>query len=218
VAEERAAAPDSLVAAAEREARTLRHDHIGTEHLLLGVLSQADEVGARALGALGVTLGDARAHVMRIVGLPDEPSPPALPLTPPARDALAGALREAIELGRTTPGPEHVLLALLRERDGVAVRVMLGAGVDPRRLREEVRGLAASGAPAGAGPPAAGADARAPRPGAPARPPPPGAPPPDRLVGGYALLGVLAAGGPAAALLREHGVDEDAVAELLRRA
>jgi ATP-dependent Clp protease ATP-binding subunit ClpC len=209
VAEERAAAPDSLVAAAEREARTLRHDHIGTEHLLLGVLSQADEVGARALGALGVTLGDARAHVMRIVGLPDEPSPPALPLTPPARDALAGALREAIELGRTTPGPEHVLLALLRERDGVAVRVMLGAGVDPRRLREEVRGLAASGAPAGAGPPAAGADARAPR---------PGAPPPDRLVGGYALLGVLAAGGPAAALLREHGVDEDAVAELLRRA
>jgi ATP-dependent Clp protease ATP-binding subunit ClpC len=202
VAEERAAAPDSLVAAAEREARTLRHDHIGTEHLLLGVLSQADEVGARALGAPGVTLGDARAHVMRIVGLPDEPSPPALPLTPPARDALAGALREAIELGRTTPGPEHVLLALLRERDGVAVRVLLGAGVDPRRLREEVRALASADAPA-EGATAAAAHR--------------GAPPPDRLVGGYALLGVLAAGGPAADLLRAHGVDEDAVGELLRR-
>jgi ATP-dependent Clp protease ATP-binding subunit ClpC len=202
-------APDPLAAAAEREARTLRHDHIGTEHLLLGVLAQAGGVGARALGALGLTLGDARAQVMRIVGLPAGPSPPALPLTPAARDALAGGLREAIELGRTEPAPEHVLLALLRERDGVAVRVLLGAGVDPRRLREEVRTLAAEPGPG----PAPGAE-------------PPGAPgvgavdvaaaASDRLLGGYALLGVLAAGGPAADLLRARGIDEAAVAELLR--
>jgi ATP-dependent Clp protease ATP-binding subunit ClpC len=191
----------AAVEAAEAEARTLRHDHIGTEHLLLGVLSQADDVGARALGALGVTLGEARAHVMRIVGLPEGPSPPELPMTPPARDALAGALREAIELGGTAVGPEHVLLALLRERDGVAVRVLLGAGVDPRRLREEVRALAMAEAPAAS----TGAGAE------------PGAPAPERLVGGYALLGVLAAGGPAAELLRSRGVDEAAIAELLRR-
>jgi ATP-dependent Clp protease ATP-binding subunit ClpC len=197
-------APDPLAAAAEREARTLRHDHIGTEHLLLGVLAQAGGVGARALGALGLTLGDARAQVMRIVGLPAGPSPPALPLTPAARDALAGGLREAIELGRTEPAPEHVLLALLRERDGVAMRVLLGAGVDPRRLREEVRALAAEPAPAGAPVAPAGgavdvADAAS-----------------DRLLGAYALLGVLAAGGPAAELLRSRGVDEAAVAELVR--
>jgi ATP-dependent Clp protease ATP-binding subunit ClpC len=201
MAEQRSDATGALLAAAEREARTLRHDHIGTEHLLLGVLAQTGEVGAQALGALGVTLGDARAQVMRIVGLPDGPSPPQLPITPPARHALAGALREAIELGRTTPGPEHVLLALLRERDGVAVRVLLGAGVDPRRLREEVRTRA--DAPALPAPASAGgvdvADAAS-----------------DRLLGGYALLGVLAAGGPAADLLRARGVDEAAVAELLR--
>jgi ATP-dependent Clp protease ATP-binding subunit ClpC len=196
---------NAAMEAAEAEARTLRHDHIGTEHLLLGVLSQADEVGARALGALGVTLGEARAQVMRIVGLPEGPSPPELPMTPPARDALAGALREAIELGGTAVGPEHVLLAVLRERDGVAVRVLLGAGVDPRRLREEVRALAAAGV--GAAPAEAGTAAGA----------QPGAPTPDRLVGGYALLGVLAAGGPAAELLRSRGVDEAAIAELLRR-
>jgi ATP-dependent Clp protease ATP-binding subunit ClpC len=194
-------AATAAVSSAEEEARTLRHDHIGTEHLLLGVLAQENEVGARALATMGVTLGEARAQVMRIVGLPDGPSPPDLPTTPPARDALAGALREAIELGRTTPGPEHVLLALLRERDGVAVRVLLGAGVDPRRLREEVRTRAdAPGLPA---PASAGgvdvADAAS-----------------DRLLGGYALLGVLAAGGPAADLLRARGVDEAAVAELLR--
>jgi ATP-dependent Clp protease ATP-binding subunit ClpA len=188
----------AAVSAAEAEARTLHHDHIGTEHLLLGVLSQSAEVGARALGALGVTLGEARAQVMRIVGLPGGPSPPELPMTPPARDALGGALREAIELGDTSVGPEHVLLALLRERDGVAVRVLLGAGVDPRRLREEVRALAAASAAAGAAAPA-------------------DEPAPERVLGGYALLGVLAAGGPAADLLRSRGVDEAAVGELLRR-
>jgi ATP-dependent Clp protease ATP-binding subunit ClpC len=197
-------ATDALVAVAEREARTLRHDHVGTEHLLLAVLAQAGEVGARALGALGLTLADARAQVMRIVGLPEGPSPPTLPLTPPARDALAGALREAIELGRTSPGAEHVLLALLRERDGVAVRVLLGAGVDPRRLRAEVRSLAAE--PPSDAPPAAeraGAIDVA-------------AAATERLLGAYAVLGVLAAGGPAAELLRSRGIDEDAVAELLR--
>ncbi len=136
---------------------------------------------------------------MRTVGLPEHASPPELPMTPPARDALANALREAIELGATTVAPEHVLLALLRERDGVAVRVLLGASIDPRALRDEVRRRAAAALAAGAAPiaelPPAGRD--------------------DRAVGAFALLGVLAAGGPAADLLRAHGVDEDAVRPLL---
>ena len=192
-------APGEVLAAAEREARTLRHTRIGTEHLLLGVLGRADEPGARALATLGVTLGAARAQVMRIVGLPETPSPPTLPLTPPARDALAGALREAIELGGTTVGAEHVLLAVLRERDGVAVRILRDAGVDPRRLRDEIASATAeiaaeSTAAATAGAPVAAVDA---------------------AVGAHALLGVLAAGGPAAAMLREHGVDEAAVRGLL---
>jgi len=192
-------APGEVLAAAEREARTLRHTRIGTEHLLLGVLGRADEPGARALAALGVTLGAARAQVMRIVGLPETPSPPTLPLTPPARDALAGALREAIELGGTTVGAEHVLLAVLRERDGVAVRILRDAGVDPRRLRDEIASATAEiaserTAAATAGAPVAAVDA---------------------AVGAHALLGVLAAGGPAAALLREHGIDEGAVGDLL---
>jgi ATP-dependent Clp protease ATP-binding subunit ClpC len=188
-------AAQEVVSAAEREARTLRHTRIGTEHLLLGVLGRQDEAGARALGKLGVTLGAARAQVMRIVGLPETPSPPALPLTPPARDALAGALREAIECGRTEVEPEHVLLAVLRERDSVAVRVLRDAGVDPRRLREEVA-AAATIEPAAA--PAALSRAR-----------------PDGGVGAHALLGILAAGGPAADLLRSRGIDEDVVAGLL---
>jgi ATP-dependent Clp protease ATP-binding subunit ClpA len=198
-----------VVDSAEQEARTLRHTRIGTEHLLLGVLSQPEEPGARALAKLGVTLGAARAQVMRIVGLPETPSPPALPITPQARDALAGALREAIELGRTTVSPEHVLLALLRERDSVAVRVLRDAGVDPRRLREEVGAAVAATAHA----PSAGAGP------APPAPPAAGAPDPaDGVVGAYALLGVLGAGGPAAELLRAHGIDEAAVSALLEAA
>jgi ATP-dependent Clp protease ATP-binding subunit ClpC len=204
VAEELSEPVRGLVAAAETEARTLRHDHIGTEHLLLGVLSEPREVGARALAALGLTLADARAQVMRAVGLPAAPSPPRLPITPPARDALAGALREAIELGRTIAGPEHVLLALLRERDGVGVRVLVGAGVDPRRLREEVR---AQSEAAGAASPSPGAAADAVEGAA--------AEGHRGEAGVFALLGILAAGGPAAGLLRRHGVDEAAARALL---
>jgi ATP-dependent Clp protease ATP-binding subunit ClpC len=191
----------AVVAAAEREARTLRHTRVGTEHLLLGVLSRPEEVGARALGTLGVTLGEARAQVMRIVGLPDDPSPPSLPMTPPARDALGGALREAIELGETEVAAEHVLLALLRERDGVAVRVLRDAGVDPRRLREAIAAATREDREDG------GAGR--------AGPPGPAPTTPHDAAGAYALLGVLAAGGPAAELLRARGVDEAAVRALL---
>jgi ATP-dependent Clp protease ATP-binding subunit ClpC len=204
VAEELSEAVRRLVGAAEAEARTLRHDHIGTEHLLLAVLSEPQQVGARALAAFGLTLADARAQVMRAVGLPADPSPPQLPITPPARDALAGALREAIELGRTTAAAEHVLLALLRERDGVGVRVLVGAGVDPRRLREAVRALSEAAAVVPAGPrEAAGAAGGAAGEGH------------HGEAGAFALLGILAAGGPAAELLRRHGIDESSARGLL---
>jgi ATP-dependent Clp protease ATP-binding subunit ClpA len=186
-----------LVAAAEEEARRLHHARLGTEHLLLGVLSRPDAPGARALAKLGVTLGPTRAQVMRIVGLPETPSPPALTQTPMTRSALAGALREAIESGETTVASEHVLLAMLRERDSLAVRVLRDAGVDPRRLREEV--AAAVAAPSEPQPPQPDVDTD------------------GAALGAHVLLGVLAAGGPAADLLRAHGVDEAAVGTLLRR-
>jgi ATP-dependent Clp protease ATP-binding subunit ClpC len=182
-----------VVVAAQEEARTMRHDHIGTEHLLLGVLHQHEEPGARALAALGVGLGDARAQVVRVVGLPEEPSPAQLPMTAAARDALGNALREAIELGGTRVGPEHVLLAVLRERDGVAVRILLGLGTDQRRVREAVRQAVATAEPREEDEPGI-ADA----------------------TGAYALLGLLAADGPAAALLRAHGIDEQVARRLLR--
>jgi ATP-dependent Clp protease ATP-binding subunit ClpA len=190
----------AVVAAAEAEARKLRHDRLGTEHLLLGVLSHPDEPGARALAKLGVTLGPTRAQVMRIVGLPETPSPPALTHTPMARSALGGALREAIEAGHTTVASEHVLLAMLRERDSLAVRVLRDAGVDPRTLREEVAAAAAAPSPTATG----RGDAPDPGPGD------------GTALGAHVLLGVLAAGGPAADLLRAHGVDEAAVGALLR--
>jgi ATP-dependent Clp protease ATP-binding subunit ClpA len=188
-----------VVAAAEQEARKLHHARLGTEHLLLGVLSRPDQPGARALAKLGVTLGPTRAQVMRIVGLPETPSPPALTQTPMARSALAGALREAIEVGHTTVASEHVLLAMLRERDSLAVRILRDAGVDPRRLREEIASAVA-----------------APVPVAPDVPDADPMPADGAALGAHVLLGVLAAGGPAADLLRAHGVDEAAVGALLR--
>src|SRR4051794_28754463 len=120
---------------------------------------------------------------MRIVGLPETPSPPELPLTPPARDALAGSLREAIELGETEAGAEHVLLALLRERDSIAVRVLRDAGIDARRLREAIAAAAAEYPRGGAGGegPAPPPPPPPPRAHPPPRPPPPGRPPPRAL-------------------------------------
>jgi ATP-dependent Clp protease ATP-binding subunit ClpA len=138
---------------------------------------------------------------MRIVGLPETPSPPALTRTPMARGALAGALREAIEVGCTTVSSEHLLLAMLRERDSLAVRVLRDAGVDPRRLREEIAAAAAVPVPAAAGDASPDADPMAAD---------------GAALGAHVLLGVLAAGGPAADLLRAHGVDEAAVGALLR--
>jgi ATP-dependent Clp protease ATP-binding subunit ClpC len=184
------------VLAAQEEARGLHHPHVGTEHLLLGVLHDGEGPAARALAGLGITLGTARADVMRALGLPAQASPERLALTTGAEEALARALREAIELGSTEIGPEHILLAIMRERYGVALRVLVARGADVRRIREALNGaLRTANGPA----------------------PPPPAPDAGHAESAlYALLGILASGGPAASLLRAHGVDEAAVQRLLR--
>jgi ATP-dependent Clp protease ATP-binding subunit ClpC len=127
-----------VVVLAQEEARVLRHNYIGTEHLLLGLLREADGVAARVLGGLDVSLEEVRGEVARIVGEGDNESQGQIPFTPRAKKVLEWALREALSLGHNYIGTEHILLGLVRETEGVAARILNDLEVDADRVRQEV--------------------------------------------------------------------------------
>jgi ATP-dependent Clp protease ATP-binding subunit ClpC len=126
------------VVLAQDEARGLRHNYIGTEHLLLGLLRDEDGIAARVLGQLGVTLEEVRAQVERIVGAGGDVAAGQIPFTPRAKKVLELSLREAIAMGHGYIGTEHILLGLVRENDGVAARILLDFGADAERIRGAV--------------------------------------------------------------------------------
>jgi ATP-dependent Clp protease ATP-binding subunit ClpC len=113
-----------VVVLAQDEARTLRHNYIGTEHLLLGLLRE-DGAAARALDEFDVTFEKVQAQVARIIGQGDEVTTGQIPFTPRAKKVLELSLREALDNGDNYIGPEHILLGLLREGEGVAARILM---------------------------------------------------------------------------------------------
>jgi ATP-dependent Clp protease ATP-binding subunit ClpC len=123
-----------IVVVAHQEARLMRHGHIGTEHLLVALAEQPD------VAALGLTRERARAEVVRTVGLGevDGDQYGQIPFTTAAREALEGALGEAMRLGHRQIRPDHLLLAVLRQRDGVARRILVAAGAVPSEFRDAV--------------------------------------------------------------------------------
>jgi ATP-dependent Clp protease ATP-binding subunit ClpC len=165
----------SVIAAARQETALMQHRHVGTEHLLVALAGEPE------VAALGLDPERARAEVVKTVGLGDHAAAGELRFTAAAQEALEDALREAMRLGQHEIRPGHVLLGVLRQRDGVARRILVGAGATPSELRDAiVRRL--EGAP----PEVVDEDARA-------------------------LLGILARGGSVASALRRRGVDEDFV-------
>src|SRR5690242_13811286 len=103
-----------VVVYAQDEARSLRHNYIGTEHLLLGVLREQEGVGAQVLDRLGVSVDEVRSRVARIVGQGDEATGGQIPFTPRAKKVLELSLREAAALKHTYIGTEHILLEIGR--------------------------------------------------------------------------------------------------------
>ena len=129
---------------AQEEARLLGQGFIGTEHILLGLLHQDGGVG-RVLVELGASLPTVREKVADTIGLAGGAvgSPP---FTPRAKKVLELSLREALQLGHHTIGPEHLLLGLVREGEGVGCQILIGLPVDLADLRQHVmRRLAAAG-------------------------------------------------------------------------
>jgi ATP-dependent Clp protease ATP-binding subunit ClpC len=127
------------VVQAQDEARTLNHDFIGTEHILLGLVGEGHGVAAKALESLGVSMEAVRHRVEDIV-------PPGqvevrtghIPFTPRAKKVLELSLSEAKLLGHRYIGTEHILLGLLREGEGVAAQVLAALGADLDGVRERV--------------------------------------------------------------------------------
>jgi ATP-dependent Clp protease ATP-binding subunit ClpC len=127
-----------VVVLAQDEARALRHNYIGTEHLLLGLLREQEGLAARALGELGVELDAVRAQVAQIVGTGEEATAGQIPFTPRAKKVLELSLREARAMSHQYIGTEHILLGLARENEGVAARLLLDLGVDAETIRKTV--------------------------------------------------------------------------------
>jgi ATP-dependent Clp protease ATP-binding subunit ClpC len=125
------------VVLAQEEARAFGHGSVAPEHLLLGVLGVEDGAAARALAGFGLTAERGRADVERITGRGSQAPHGSLPFTPRSRAVVEQALREAMSLGNDEVGTEHMVLALLGDRDGVAGRV-LRAVAGPEVMRGAV--------------------------------------------------------------------------------
>jgi ATP-dependent Clp protease ATP-binding subunit ClpC len=130
-----------VVVLAQEEARALKHNHIGTEHILLGLLREEEGLAARVLESLEITVERARAQVQRIVGSGEEATSGQIPFTPRAKKVLELSLNEALSLGHNYIGTEHLLIGLIRENEGVAIRVLIDCGADPEKIRNAVIGM-----------------------------------------------------------------------------
>ena len=127
-----------VIVLAQDEARLLNHNYIGTEHILLGLIHEGEGVGAKALESLGITLEGVREQVREIITEGTQAPTGHIPFTPRAKKVLELSLREALQLGHGYIGTEHILLGLLREGDGVAVKVLTRMGAQPAAVRQEV--------------------------------------------------------------------------------
>ena len=129
------------VVLAQEEARRLNHPYIGTEHVLLGLLNDADGVTHQVLTSYGIDLSTVRQSVVQLIGEGTEAPPSHIPFTPRAKKVLELALREALQIGHNYIGSEHVLLGLIREEEGVAAQILTQYGAHLDTIRMTVREL-----------------------------------------------------------------------------
>jgi ATP-dependent Clp protease ATP-binding subunit ClpC len=145
-----------VVVLAQDEARALHHNYIGTEHILLGLLREERGLAARVLTAVDVKIEPVRDKVRAIVGEGDEVAAGQIPFTPRAKKVLELGLRESQAMSHDYIGTEHLLLAIAREGDGVAVQILDELGAGGERIRREMNrqlGVGRGAGPGGAPPP-----------------------------------------------------------------
>ena len=127
-----------VVVLAQEEARLLKHNYIGTEHLLLALVHEGQGMAARALAEFEMPLDQLREDVTKMVGTGASAPGGHIPFTPRAKKVLELSLREALALHHTYIGTEHILLGLLREGDGVAAQILKERAGDLLKVRMAV--------------------------------------------------------------------------------
>lgn len=130
-----------VIMLSQEEARRMGHNFVGTEQLFLGVVGQRQGMGAKALKSLGVTLKKARKEVENYIGRGTGFVASEIPFTPRAKRVLEMAVQEGKDIGQNYVGTEHILLALLAEEDGVAIRTIEKLGIDITQLRKKTLDL-----------------------------------------------------------------------------
>ncbi len=126
---------------AQEEAQRLGNNYIGTEHILLGIISEGESLAAKVLESLGVNLSKVRQEVEAIVGRGGQTVQQEMVFTPRAKRVIELAFEEARQLNHNYIGTEHLLLGLIREGEGVAARVLTNLGVDPAKVRVQTTSL-----------------------------------------------------------------------------
>jgi ATP-dependent Clp protease ATP-binding subunit ClpC len=128
-----------VVVKAQDEARFLKQNYIGTEHILLGLIDEREGIAARVFYELNLSVEEIRSSVKEVVTEGSSESYEHIPFTPRAKKVLELSLREALQMGHNYIGTEHILLGLLREGEGVAARVLNGMGITLDNVKEKIK-------------------------------------------------------------------------------
>ena len=131
----------SVVSHAQHEVQLLRHNYIGTEHILLGLLRESDGVAAKVLSNLGVEFTTVRSKVESIIGPGERLASGETPLSNRAKKVIELAVAESRRSDHHNIDTRHLLICLLREDEGVAAGVLKSMGVNEERVRGEVTRL-----------------------------------------------------------------------------
>lgn len=123
---------------AQEEAKNMGHNYVGTEHLLLGLLREGEGLASQVLRSLGITPEKVRSQVISLVGNGNYNFNEGFGYTPRTKRIMELSFYEARNLGHNYVGTEHLLLALMREGEGVAARILKDAGIDLQKVREQV--------------------------------------------------------------------------------
>lgn len=123
---------------AQDESRRLGHAYVGTEQILLGLISEGTGIAAQVLTAAGVNLETARLEVEKIIGH-GRGTPLEIPFTPRAKQALEQALEASRQLGHNYIGTEHLLFGVIRERDGLGAKVLEILGIELSALEQQLQ-------------------------------------------------------------------------------
>ena len=134
---------------AKDAAQNLKQYYVGTEHLLLGLLNDSDGIVVELLSDVDVAAADVRDAIYDLIPIESDMPTDEIPFTPRAKEVLELSFEEALQFGHSYIGPEHILLALLREGEGIAAHVLQDFGVDLIVLRENVVEISSMTRPGG---------------------------------------------------------------------